>query len=69
MNRKFELLGFWQFHACRMGKIGEYVKVTTGRPIDNEDFEVRIITTTELDYSWKRNTAFLLYTQLTNRGE
>ena len=23
----------------------------------------------ELDYSWKRNTAFLLYNQLTNRGE
>ena len=25
--------------------------------------------TTELDYSWKRNTAFLLYKQLTNGGE
>ena len=24
---------------------------------------------TELDYSWKRNTAFLLHNQLTNRGE
>ena len=24
---------------------------------------------TELDYSWKRNTAFLLYNQLTNHGE
>ena len=31
--------------------------------------KLKYIFYTELDYSWKRNTAFLLYNQLTNRGE
>ena len=36
---------------------------------NNNNNENNRLYTTELYHSWKRNTAFLLYHQLTNRGD